>query len=325
MASKAINVTKGLDGLRLLAPGGVLSVGNFDGLHLGHRRIIETAKRLRDPGARLAIVTFEPHPLTVLRPDLAPPRLTPAEKKHELLAEAGVDDLVELPPDPEVLNLTAEAFWEILRDEVRPTHVVEGTSFNFGKGRGGTIDKLRDWAADSPVKLEVIEGVSVALCDLTVVEVSSSLVRWLVAHGRARDASICLGRAYAIRGEVVKGHQRGRTIGIPTANLRVTDQLVPPDGVYAGRVTVGGKTYAAAVSIGTMPTFGENARQVEAYLIGFDGDLYGRTLEVELVDWVREQWKFTSIDALKAQMRRDIAYAVERADGRVDQPITKIA
>ena len=325
MASTSLNVSTGLDGLRALQPGGVLSVGNFDGLHLGHRKIIEIAKQLRAPGRRLAVVTFEPHPLTVLRPDLAPPRLTPPQKKRELLAAAGVDDLVELPPEPAVLNLTAEAFWQILRDDVRPTHVVEGRSFNFGKGRGGTIDKLREWAADSLVKLEIIEGVTVPLCDLAVVDVSSSLIRWLTAHGRVRDAAICLGRAYAVRGEVVKGHQRGRTIGIPTANLRVTDQLVPPDGVYAGRATVGGTSYAAAVSIGTMPTFGENQRQVEAYLIGFDGDLYGQTIEVELVDWIREQWKFSSVDALKAQMRRDIAYAEERAGLPIDRAIARIA
>lgn len=325
MASTSINVTKGLNGLRSLAPGGVLSVGNFDGLHLGHRKIIETARRLLAPGARLAVVTFEPHPLTVLRPDLAPPRLTPPAMKRELLAAAGVDDLVELPPDPEVLNLSAEAFWAILRDEVRPTHVVEGESFNFGKGRGGTIDKLREWAAAGPVTLEIIEGVSVALLDLTVVEVSSSLIRWLTAHGRVRDAAICLGRAYALRGEVVKGHQRGRTIGVPTANLRVIEQLVPPDGVYAGRSTIDGETYPAAVSIGTMPTFGENQRQVEAHLIGFDGDLYEKTLEVELTDWIREQWKFPGLDALKDQMERDIAYAAERADTSIHRPIARIA
>ena len=324
-STTSLNVTNGLDGLRALAPGGVLSVGNFDGLHLGHRKIIETAKRLLAPGARLAVVTFEPHPLTVLRPDLAPPRLTPPETKRELLAAAGVDDLVELPPDPQVLNLTAEAFWQILRDDVRPTHVVEGKSFNFGKGRGGTIDKLREWAAGSPVKLEIIEGVSVPLLDLQVVEVSSSLIRWLTAHGRVRDAAICLGRSYALRGEVVMGHQRGRTIGVPTANLRVTDQLVPIDGVYAGRSAIDGKTYAAAVSIGTMPTFGENERQVEAHLIGYAGDLYGRVIEVELVDWIREQWKFPGLDALKSQLRRDIAYAQECANHNRCQPIAKIA
>ena len=325
MGSTSLNVSKGLDGLRSLAPGGVLSVGNFDGVHLGHRKIIETARGLLAPGARLALVTFEPHPLTVLRPDLAPPRLTPPGQKRELLAAAGVDDLVELPPSPDVLDLTAEAFWAILRDEVRPTHVVEGKRFNFGKGRGGTINKLREWAAASDVTLVVIDGVSVPLLDLSVVEVSSSLIRWLIAHGRVRDAAICLGRGYAVRGEVVKGYQRGRTIGVPTANLRVTDQLVPPEGVYAGRSTIDGTTYGAAISIGTMPTFGENLRQIEAHLIGFAGDLYGKVIEVELADWIREQWKFAGVDALKAQMARDIAYAEERAKVGTDRPIARLA
>ena len=325
MESSSLNVLKGLEGLRSLAQGGVLSVGNFDGLHLGHRRILETARALLAPGARLAVVTFEPHPLTVLRPELAPPRLTPPDQKRQRLAAAGVDDLVELAPSPDVLDLTAEAFWAILRDEVRPTHVVEGKSFNFGKGRSGTIDKLREWAAASDVTLRVIDGVAVPLLDLTVVEVSSSLIRWLIAHGRLRDAAICLGRSYALRGEVVKGYQRGRTIGVPTANLRATDQLVPPDGVYAGRSTIDGQSYAAAVSIGSMPTFGENQRQVEAHLIGFAGDLYGKTIEVELFDWIREQWKFAGIDALKVQMARDIAYAEERAAAPVHRPIATLA
>jgi riboflavin kinase / FMN adenylyltransferase len=121
------------------------------------------------------------------------------------------------------------------------------------------------------------------------------------------------------------GHQRGRAIGVPTANLRVTDQLVPIDGVYAGRSTIDGKTYAAAVSIGSMPTFGENERQVEAHLIGYDGDLYGKVIEVELVDWVREQWKFPGLDALKSQMRRDIAYAEERARTPAHRAIARTA
>ena len=138
------------------------------------------------------------------------------------------------------------------------------------------------------------------LLDLRVVPVSSTVVRWLIAYGRIRDAAICLGRPYALRGEVIRGHQRGREIGVPTANLRCEAQIIPDDAVYAGRATVDGKTYPAAVSIGTMPTFGENQRQIEAHLVGFSGDIYGRTLTVELLDWLREQRKYTSIDLLKS-------------------------
>ncbi len=205
-----MNVRTGIEGLSQLPPGMVISVGNFDGLHRGHARILELCRSLRSAGATgIAVVTFEPHPLTVLRPEQAPPRLTTVPMKHDLLAAAGVDWLIELPPTPEVLNVTAERFWEILRDDVKPTHIVEGASFNFGKGRAGTIDRLREWCATSSVKLHKIAGVTVPLLDLQIVPVSSSLIRWLLTLGRARDAAICLGRPYVLRGPVIKGHQRG--------------------------------------------------------------------------------------------------------------------
>jgi riboflavin kinase/FMN adenylyltransferase len=292
----------------------VLSVGNFDGMHHGHRRLLELANSLRaQASGKIAVVTFEPHPLTVLRPELAPPRLTAPAVKQKMLQDAGVDEYVVLPPSKEVLNLTAEAFWTILRDEARPTHMIEGSSFNFGKGRGGNIDRLREWSAASAVSLHVVDAVRVALLDLSVVPVSSSLIRWLLSHGRARDAGICLGRAYVLRGEVARGFGRGRDLGVPTANLRCDAQLIPGDGVYVGRCTIDGKTHAAALSIGTLPTFDEQVRQVEAHLLDFDQDLYGRVIEVEVVDWIREQLKFSGIDALKRQIERDVAVVRERA------------
>ncbi len=322
-----MNTQHGLDALRRLPPGSVLSIGNFDGLHLGHREILRTASALRasSPPSRLAVATFEPHPLTVLRPDRAPPRLTPPDRKRDLLEQAGVDEYVVLPPTPDVLNLTAEQFWQVLRDEARPAHLVEGESFNFGKGRGGSIDRLREWTAGSPVRLHVVPPVTVALLDLQIVPASSSLVRWLVAHGRVRDAAICLGRPYELVGPVVKGHQRGRTIGMPTANLDCGDQLVPADGVYAGRCDVGGRVYPVALSVGTMPTFGANARQVEAHLAGFEGDLYGQSLGVEVLDWLREQRKFKGIDALKAQLAQDVRDVMARAGLSPETPVAAVA
>jgi riboflavin kinase/FMN adenylyltransferase len=304
---------QGLRGLRSLATGGVMSIGNFDGIHLGHRKILEMANALRAQSAsgRVAIVTFEPHPLTVLRPELAPPRLTPPHTKQALLEQAGVDDYVILPPAPEVLNLTAEKFWAILRDDARPAHLIEGNTFTFGKGRGGTIDRLREWSAASSIKLDIVAPVDAVLLDLAIVQVSSSLIRWLVAHGRVRDAAICLGRPYTLHGEVVRGFGRGRQLGAATANLHCDDQLIPADGVYAGRCTIDDKTYAAAVSIGSLPTFEQRKFQVEAHLIGFDGDLYGRVIDLELIDWVREQWKFSGVEGLKAQIARDLRVVEE--------------
>ena len=309
-----MEIVEGLNGLRGVPAGGVVSIGNFDGLHRGHQRILEVARGYRASGdGELVVVTFEPHPLTVLRPEKAPPRLTPAGLKRELLANAGVDRLVVLPPTHDVLDLAAEDFWAILRDQVRPTHMVEGGSFNFGKGRGGTVERLREWTAGTALKLHVIESIEVALLDLTVAPVSSSLIRWLLGNGRVRDAAICLGRPYVLEGPVIKGYQRGKSIGVPTANLDCGDQVVPTEGVYAGRCTVGAVVYPAAVSIGRMETFGDRLRrQVEAHLVGFDGDLYGRPLRVELIDWWREQRKYDGIEALMEQIRRDIEWTVGR-------------
>jgi riboflavin kinase/FMN adenylyltransferase len=309
-----MQIRQGIAGLTSIAPGAVLSIGNFDGMHRGHRRLLELANSLRaQSNARVAVATFEPHPLTVLRPELAPPRLTPPAIKRDLLQRAGVDDYIVLPPSKEILGLTAEAFWEILRDQVRPTHLVEGSSFYFGKGRRGNIERLRQWSAASAVGLHVVDAVSVPLLDLSVIPVSSSLIRWLLAHGRARDAAICLGRPYALRGEVVRGFGRGRDLGVPTANLNADEQLIPADGVYTARCTIAGTTFAAALSIGTLPTFDARVRQVEAHLLDFDGDLYGQIIELQLVDWLREQMKFSGIDALKQQIARDIECVRGRA------------
>jgi riboflavin kinase/FMN adenylyltransferase len=314
---EALNPTvlEGLDGLAAVPAGAVVSVGNFDGVHLGHERILATARELKARGGApaIAVVTFEPHPTTVLRPEAAPPRLTPPPLKAALLAGRGVDVLVNLPPSREVLGLSAEQFWDILRTRVRPSHLVEGNTFNFGRDRGGNVQRLAGWCAEAGVQLHVVEPVSVPLLDLQVAPVSSSLVRWLLFNGRVRDAAICLGRPYLLSGTVVKGYQRGRTIGVPTANLDCGEQMVPDDGVYAARCAVAGRTYPTALSVGAMPTFGADLkRQVEAHLIGFDGDLYGQSIQVELVDWLRGQKTFAGVDALKAQMRRDLADTVER-------------
>ena len=316
-----MELLEGLAGLRRLPPGAVMSIGNFDGMHRGHRRILDTARELCAGTAPLAVVTFEPHPLTVLRPEAAPPRLTPPPAKRRLIEAAGVDHLVVLPPAKEVLDLTAEGFWEILRDEVRPKDLVEGRDFTFGKGRGGTVESLRRWSEGTGTSVHVVEPLTTALLDLSVVPVSSSLIRWLLYHGRARDAAVCLGRPYALEGEVVKGYQRGRQIGVPTANLRPGDQLVPLDGVYAGRCEIDGTTYPAALSIGTMPTFGEHQRQIEAHLIGFDGNLYGRVIRVEVTDWLREQWKFHGVEALKEQIASDLQAVRSRMTMNAEVPI----
>lgn len=320
-----MEIVEGLEGLQQVAPGGVICVGNFDGVHRGHQRILEMARDLRrQEGGELVAVTFEPHPLTVLAPQKAPPRLTREGLKRELLAGQGVDRLIVLAPSTEVLELSAEAFWAILRDGARPRQMVEGGNFTFGKGRGGNVTKLAEWTAAAGVGLHVAPAVEVALMDLTVAPVSSSLIRWLIGQGRVRDAAVALGRPYVLEGRVIKGYQRGRGIGFPTANIDCDGQLTPLEGVYAGRCAVGGAVYPAAVSVGRMETFGDQLRrQVEAYLLGFDGDLYGRELRVEMIDWIRGQVKFAGVEALVAQIGRDVERVRESADLDPSRPIAQ--
>ncbi|HWB53249.1 MAG TPA: riboflavin biosynthesis protein RibF [Tepidisphaeraceae bacterium] len=300
-----MNLLHTMDGLRLIPPGATVSIGNFDGIHVGHAEILRQARQLAS-GQAVGVITFEPHPMTVLRPNHVPPRLTDLHRKRELLESAGVDYLVELAPTPDVLGLSAERFWEIIRDEVRPNHLIEGVDFRFGKGRRGNIDLLRDWSAQSDVQLHVLEDVEATLLDQHVVPVSSSLIRWLVGNGRMRDAAICLGRPYVLTGVVVEGFRRGRELGIPTANLLVSGQAIPMEGVYAGKCSIGAKTYSAAISVGKPPTFEAAEFQIEAHLMGFDGDLYGQTLNLEIRDWVRDQRKYSNVEALKEQMNRDL-------------------
>lgn len=319
-----MHLLHGIDGLKLLPRGCGLSIGNYDGVHRGHATIIAHLRNLAG-AAPLAVVTFEPHPLTVLKPELAPPRLTAPATKHRLLQSHGVTHLVELPPSQQVLNLSAEAFFGIIRDHVQPSHIVEGPNFNFGRARRGNVRRMIEWSEGTPIQVHSLGAHEVALVDMSLVQISSTLIRWLVANGRVRDAAICLGRPYAISGEVIRGFQRGRTIGVPTANLDVKDQLIPDDGVYAARCSVGGRSYTVALSIGSIPTFAERKFQVEAHLLDFDGDLYGQTLEVDLIDQIREQRAYGSMDALQAQIRRDLTEIRCRSGVSPERPIAVAA
>lgn len=311
----------GLDSLRKLAPGAVVTIGNFDGVHLGHRALVAEARQRAGAGGRVVAVTFDPHPAVVIRPESAPPRLTPVEIKVRLLKEAGADEVIVVPPTRDVLEIEAEDFFSILKDEAHIAHLVEGDNFCFGKGRRGNIARLAEWMTGTAMGMTIIRPVEVALVDLTVVQVSSSLIRFLAACGRVRDAGICLGSPLRLVGKVVEGFKRGRTIGFPTANLDCEGNVVPADGVYAGRVTLAGTTYPTAINVGPLPTFSATARQIEVHIIGFSGDLYGQTLEVELVDFVRDTRKFPGIEALKAQLTRDIAFSRERAAQNLHVPL----
>jgi riboflavin kinase/FMN adenylyltransferase len=295
-----------------MAPGCVITVGNFDGVHVGHRAILARAAEFaRARQVPVKAVTFEPHPAAVLRPGHEPPRLSAADEKSQLLRGAGADEVVVLRPDAALLALSPLEFIGRLAAEHRPLAFVEGVDFRFGKARAGDVAMLDAFGRAQGFDTVIVPDAEVALSDHTLVAVSSSLIRWLLRHGRVADAARCLARAFALRGPVVKGDQRGRTIGVPTANLdpaSFSRSAIPGDGVYAGDAQLpGGRTVPAAISVGLKPTFRHAARTVEAHLLGFTGDLYGQPITLRFHRWLRDQQPFPSLDALKAQLARDIA------------------
>jgi riboflavin kinase/FMN adenylyltransferase len=312
-----MRLAQGIESLTSLEHGAVLSVGNFDGMHIGHQELVKRMRELARPaGAQVVLAMFDPHPLTVLRPEIAPPLLMPLEKRREIMDRLGVDLLVILPPTREVLGMTAEEFWAILKDRARIAHLVEGRSFTFGRGRKGDVHRLMEWSAGTSISVHIVDPVEMELLNMEVAPVSSSVVRWLLIHGRVREAARGLGRPYQLWGTVQKGHQRGRKMGMPTANLKCDGQLIPADGVYVGECVVEGQSHRAAISIGTMPTFGDYPRQVEAHLLDFQGELYGREVELSLVDWVRDQMKFPSMELLGARMNKDLQWMRFRASSK---------
>ena len=298
--------------------GGAVSVGNFDGVHRGHALL---AAKLRERSQKLGgpavVFTFDPHPAWILRPQSAPTPLTWLDRKVELLAELGIDVVVAYPTDEALLALTAREFFDrVLRDALGAKALIEGGNFCFGHDRTGTIDVLAKFAAEAGIALDVVEPV-IELNDEGVADVvSSSRVRLLVQTGKVDQAGELLTRPYRIRGLVRHGAARGAKLGFPTANVDGVDTLVPGPGVYAGRAIVaarlaGTQAWPAAINIGPNPTFGEQALKIEVHLIGFQGNLYGTTLEVDFVAPLREVKKFAGIDVLKSQLQQDIARTKE--------------
>ncbi len=287
--------------------GCVLTVGNFDGVHLGHRKILDTCRDFADVDASPVVaLTFDPPPDLVLRPDDVPQRIDPPAVKYRRLLEAGADAVVVAEADEELLAMAPEEFVElVLVRHFRPVHIVEGRNFYFGLQRSGNIQTLREAGASRGFVVHVAEPVRKSIRDETR-RVSSTLVRVLVQAGRMSEACCCLGRPFALYGKVIPGAGHGRVLEFPTANIDPTDQVLPLDGVYAGRAVLGEETFPAAVSIGTKPTLGPSDRTIEAYLIGGRGDYYGRSMELDLLERLRDQQRFDGIEDLKEAIARDV-------------------
>ncbi len=287
--------------------GGVVSVGNFDGVHLGHRAIIDAMKVLSRQKPVVA-VTFEPHPTEVLRPVLAPRRLTPWSEKHRQLAAAGVDAVVRLKAEPALFALEPEAFVaDVLVKHLRPTWIVEGGDFGFGRARRGNVELLESLAPWHGYGVQIVPPVNISHREGGPTRVSSTKIREFVSQGSIDMAAALLGRCYALSGEVVKGAGAGRSLGYPTINLAVGNQVIPGEGVYAGWGEIDGARYRAAISVGTRSTLGGDKLAIEAFLLDAAGDWYGGEARLELHARLRDQRKFANVDELTQQIGRDVA------------------
>jgi len=295
-------------GRSLRAP--AIAIGNFDGVHRGHQALVATAQRLAHAADGEAVVlTFDPHPARFFAPGLAPPMLVTLERRLELLAEAGADVVVVEPFAADFAALPADRFvTDVLRGDLDACHVVVGWDFTFGAGRQGNATMLTSEGARLHIGVNIVAPVMVdgLVC-------SSTKIREFVLEGRVEGATMLLGRPFELSGRVVHGLERGRTLGVRTANLEPDSDLVPKPGVYAAwacRLDDGSRL-RAAVSIGNNPTFAAagratSAATIEAHLLDFDGDLYGARLRLEFAGRIRDQRAFASADELVAEIRRDI-------------------
>lgn len=288
--------------------GGVLTIGNFDGVHVGHARLVGRAVALA-AGRPVIAVTFEPPPVRLLAPDRAPQRLCTADERNRRLGDAGANAVLVLHTTPELLALPADDFIRrMIVEPLGPVGFVEGTTFGFGRGRAGNVDTLRALGAALGFTVEVVPPVEVALDPPDgPTAVSSSFIRRLLQRGDLAAAARCLGRAYAIEGPVVTGAGQGRVLGYPTINIDHGELQLPADAVYAGRAHVGGATYRAAISVGVRPTFDGARRVVEAFLLDCAGNFYSQTARIEFAAYLREQFRFDSSDALAEQIGRDVS------------------
>lgn len=300
---------KGLEAVPADRPRSAVTIGKFDGVHLGHRAVLDRLRAEAAPRALAStVITFDRNPLALLRPDDCPAALVSVAQRDELLAGTGVDATLELCFDERLAELPAEDFVrDVLVDGVGAGAVLTGSDFRFGHRGAGDVALLRELGARHGFEVVVVDDV------VTVAEVepgrriSSSWIRELLAEGRVRDAALLLGRRHRVRSTVVHGDHIGRELGFPTANLAPgAEGFLPADAVYAAWAHVAGARHPAAVSIGNNPTFdGVPEHQVEAHLIGAAGDLYGQTIELEFVERIRGMLRFGSVDELKVALGDD--------------------
>ncbi|MEZ4553206.1 MAG: bifunctional riboflavin kinase/FAD synthetase [Dehalococcoidia bacterium] len=282
-----------------------ITLGVFDGVHRGHQMLIERVRtEAAARGLGSGVVTFHPSPVTVLRPGTPFAYLTTLEQRVELLKETGVDWVSVVQFTSELSQVSAQDFARVLVEEARVRLIVVGEDFAVGRGREGTVPRLQEIGQD--LGFEVIP---VALLQHDPADaISSTRVRRALAEGDMPDVTRMLGRPYSIRGPVLHGDERGRSIGFPTLNIGVSaDRALPPNGVYVTSAEVRGQAYRGTTNIGVQPTFEGTTRRVETHLLDFEGDAYGQVVRIDLLECLREERKFDGVDALVAQITRDVA------------------
>lgn len=291
--------------------GAVYAIGNFDGLHRGHRAVIETAGRIaQKKGVPCGVITFDPHPREYFSPSDITFRLTPVAPKMAMLKSWGVDLVVDVPFDATLARTSAEDFILVhLVGHLKVSHIVIGHDFGFGNKRQGNVSMLVDYGRTCGFGVEILDA---QIADSGAL-FSSRAIRELLQSGRPREAAVLLGRWWAISGVVGHGEKRGRSLGYPTANLSLGDYMQPSLGIYAvwARDKRTGYWQKGAANLGVRPTFAGRVVLLEVYLLGFDGDLYGKTLDVSLVEYLRPEERFPDIQSLKHQMAEDCSKSDE--------------
>lgn len=294
-----------LDSIPASVRGCAVAVGNFDGVHRGHAKLIKKLVQLAGHvGGASVVMTFDPPPQAILTPprSLAPP-LTTVPRRAELLGCLGVDAVIAYPTDRELLELTPVQFFEhLICRRLQARGMVEGPNFRFGKDRAGNTQLLRQLCEQAGMRFELASATTD--CDGMI---SSTRIRGLLAAGEISSVNSMLTQPYQIRGTVAEGAGRGRQLGFPTANLIDIGCLLPAHGVYAGRTTIDGQSYPVAINIGPNPTFDEETSKVEAHLIDWQGRLYGQQLTCNLLVRIRGVEKFSSVEALRQQIAQDVA------------------
>ncbi len=305
-----MRIIKQLDDIKTPIPKAIVTIGNFDGVHIGHQALLHTViEKAHAVGGTAVAITFDPHPIRVLSPDGHPPLITLMEQKTELIAKSGIETLICIPFDREFAAISARAFVaDLLVGRIGMKALAIGRDYTFGQKREGNLKLLQKWAPELGYEVMVVDWIRPS--DNRFARISSTRVRELVMAGDMDGAKRLLGRYYQIRGIVATGRDRGgKLLGFPTANINLLDELSPQTGVYAVTVEYGGEILEGVANIGYSPTFDDHLFTVEVHILDFDQNIYGETIRVNFIQRLRGEIKFENIDALATQIRKDIEHA----------------